>query len=284
MAKFKRFVDFFVTIEGEEGGELPEGAKSSDPEEAAKAAVEFVEDGHEDFGNHPQGKRVGDVQNRRSGKKISEELSASDQAFLAEMERELGGSSSPPQQPPSRPSDSGAPRTSLYDFNPMREGELAYDDFDTIYAGSGLSPSTSDDFNIYTVEQLLGSEHLAGQPPEIKRASLLVAMQARDVAVDDIISDAFERDQAIDAHDDALRHSLESIQQETSDKNAELQAEMERLLEELRASIESNNEKFARAQSSYEEWRELKRQEEERLFEAIAPFVSQHDNPVTVDD
>jgi len=113
---------------------------------------------------------------------------------------------------------------------------------------------------------------------------LLVAMQAGGVNVEQVMTDAYERDHAIDMHDEELAAQLAAIQMQLEEKNAELQAEMERMLEEMRLKIEENNHAPDAARHVYQEWRALKEQEEEVLFEAVSPFVDREENPITVDN
>ncbi len=52
----------------------------------------------------------------------------------------------------------------------------------------------------------------------------------------------------------------------------------------MRTKIAENNATLEAARESYRAWRELKKEEEKRLFEAVSLFVERADNPVSVDN
>ena len=156
---------------------------------------------------------------------------------------------------------------------------------DEVYDALGLPARDSTEFTIFTLMTLLNSDHLKGLPAATKRASLMVAMQARSVEVGDVISDAIHRDQALDMYDMELHEQLQSIEEETSLKNEELQEKMRQVMEEIRAEIEANNLALDSARESYQHWRVVKQEEETQLFEAVDPFVETGaDNEITVDN
>ena len=135
------------------------------------------------------------------------------------------------------------------------------------------------------MRELLESEHLRGLPTSTRRASLMVAMQARGVGVEEVIEDAFRRDEAIDRHDAQMAALLRGLEAEIAEKNESIQREMERLLEEMRGRVEANNAALDEARDAYQQWRGQKQGEEQLLYDAVAPFVrSPEENPVSVDN
>ncbi len=153
--------------------------------------------------------------------------------------------------------------------------------FEEVYAAAGLPGTVSSHFTIYKVEKLLGSQHLAGLGEKAKAASVLVAMEANNVGLKDVIQDAVARDKALDQYDQMLRRDIKNLKSEVETMNAAIEMEIEQFLERKRVEIARNNEKLAQAEQLYSSWQERKVAEEQRLFAAVSPFTEQ--NPITRD-
>ena len=65
-------------------------------------------------------------------------------------------------------------------------------------------------------------------------------------------------------------------------ENASLQAGIDELSRKNREKIQANLEAMAREQERFASWQARKRIEEQKLFEAVGPFVEK--NPVSVGD
>ena len=113
----------------------------------------------------------------------------------------------------------------------------------------------------------------------------MVALQARNVTVGEVIEDARRRDHALDEHDASLMEALLSLEDAVSEKNQAAQDRINALLEQLRLEIEANNRQLTEARELYDEWKAAKLAEEDRLFQTIRHFVEPgHPNPVSVDN
>jgi len=275
MSKLKKFANFFVTIESD-GSEVPADAASPDPDRAARAAKERAEAGPV---GKPVQKRVADLP----------EVNFDDDDFDIEaLERELASRPEPPKPQrtgvfaqaaptaPPKPTVSNAVGRNA-SFDPLP--------FEDIYSREGLPGELSSDFTVYTIEQLLANPHLANLPESTKTASLMVALQARNVTVGEVIEDARKRDHALDEHDAELMHTLLELEEVVVERNKEVEDRINALLEELRVEIESNNFQLAEAKELYREWKKNKVEEEERLFKTIRHLVEPGaSNPVSVDN
>jgi hypothetical protein len=295
MAGIKKVLNWFVTIETDETQPAPPAAASANPDEAAQAAKQQAARGP--VGKPPeQPRRVGQVQ-AGGGKTLEEEMAELD----AQIARERGEapqasapSSTRPMQaaPPVRPSA----RPTFDDLDLSEDAELDADaeegageprqhSFDALYKAAQLPGPEAPDFSVYKIERLLESEHLQGLRNDMKRASLLVAMQASNVKVDSVIADASKRDQILDSYDNNLALELDELEQQVTLQNEELEAEAKAVLERLQEQIAANNKQLADARSSYKSWKRAKKTEEQRLYNAIALFIAPGaDNPVTLDD
>jgi hypothetical protein len=275
MAGFKKVLNWFVTIETDETQQAPAKAASPNPDEAAQAAKQQAERGP--VGRQPeQPKRVGQIKSPSSGMSLEEELAA--------LDAELSGGA-----PPARASGDAPPapprRSAPIEREPSEDGVLTPASFEELYAQASLPGPHDAAFSIYKVEQLLSSPHLKGLDAMMKRASLLVAMQASNVKVEQVIADAFERDNALDTHDAELHFQLDMLEETITQQNNDIQREVEEMLRKMQEQIAQNNQTLQTARETYAEWKQAKKEEEQRLYDVISLFIEPGQrNPVSVDE
>jgi hypothetical protein len=134
-------------------------------------------------------------------------------------------------------------------------------------------------YTVLKVAQMLESDHLQALPPEVKRKSILVALDAAGVKVDDVVEDAVRRDRALDTFERVLEKHLDQLRTQTDAENREIEEEIARRAAELRARVDENRKKVEREEREFLAWRTRKQQEEQRIADAVGYFVSE--NPVT---
>lgn len=134
-------------------------------------------------------------------------------------------------------------------------------------------------FTIFKIADMLKSEHIRTLPPEIKRSSVLLALDAAGVKLQEVIEDAVRRDRALDTFELVQQRALDQLEARKAEENGKLQAEADRVLNELRVKIQANNDEIARERERMQTWRLQKQQEERRIADAVAPFASE--NPIT---
>ena len=135
-------------------------------------------------------------------------------------------------------------------------------------------------YSIEKVATMLASEHLRGLSPEVKRSSILVALEASGAKIEEVIQDAVRRDRALDSYERVLRKSLSDVQAKKADENRQIEAEMNKMLADYRARIQANNETLAKESERFSTWLTLKQHEERNIADAVSYFVSE--NPITV--
>jgi hypothetical protein len=150
--------------------------------------------------------------------------------------------------------------------------------FEQIYDAAGIAAPVHG-FTIFKIADMLKSEHIRALPVEIKRSSVLLALDAAGVKLQEIVEDAVKRDRALDTFELVQQRALDRLESEKAEDNKKLQAEADRVLNELRARIQANNDAVARERERIQTWRLRKQQEEKRIAEAVAPFASE--NPIT---
>ena len=150
--------------------------------------------------------------------------------------------------------------------------------FDQVYEAAEIQPPVHG-FTIFKIAEMLRSEHIRTLPVEIKRSSVLLALDAAGVKLQDVIQDAVRRDKALDTFELVQQRALEQLETRKADENKKLQAEADRVLNDLRTKIQANNDEVAKERERMQTWRLKKQQEEQRIADAVAPFVSE--NPIT---
>jgi hypothetical protein len=101
------------------------------------------------------------------------------------------------------------------------------------------------------VADMLQSEHIRNLPREVKRSSVLVALEAAGVAIQDVIQDAVKRDRALDAFERVQQKALEELEVRKSQENQQIQAEMDRLVAEHRSHIQANMTRWPKAKNGF---------------------------------
>src|ERR1051326_3289868 len=113
--------------------------------------------------------------------------------------------------------------------------------FDEIYKAAEI-PSPPQGYSILKVADMLQSEHIRNLPNDVKRSSILVALDAAGVNIKDVIQDAVRRDRAVDTFENVQQRALEDLEARKTKENSQIQAEIDRLISEQRAKIQKNND------------------------------------------
>jgi hypothetical protein len=150
--------------------------------------------------------------------------------------------------------------------------------FEEIYKAAEIPPAPQG-YSILKVASMLESEHIRNLPSDVKRSSILVALDAAGADIKDVIQDAIRRDRALDTYERVELRSLEELEAKKSQENAQIQAQIDKFLTEQRAKIQANNDEIAREKERFAGWRLKKQQEEKKIADTVGYFVSQ--NPIT---
>jgi hypothetical protein len=150
--------------------------------------------------------------------------------------------------------------------------------FAEIYQAAEIHPPAHG-FTIDKVGDMLRSEHIRALPRDVKRSSVLVALEAVGAPIQDVIQDAMKRDQALDTFESVQEKSLNQLEARKLQENQQIQAEIDRVLAEHRSRIQANNDEVAREKERFFAWRLKKQEEEQKIADAVSYFVA--DNPIT---
>jgi hypothetical protein len=146
--------------------------------------------------------------------------------------------------------------------------------FDQIYQGSSSKPPKIA-YGILKVASMVNSAHLAGMPPEGKRNSLLMALEAAGVEVEDLLQDAVVRQKALNDYEDGQLQKLKEIEAAKLEENHRIQMELDRITSQHISRIQANLDYIAHEQDQFRAWLRGKQQEAQRITEAAAFCVPQ---------
>jgi hypothetical protein len=151
-------------------------------------------------------------------------------------------------------------------------------DLSTVYETAKIE-TPAHGYTVLKVAEMLRSEHLQALPPDVKKRSILVALDAAGVAVDDIVRDAVRRDKALDTYERVLEQHHADLRARLSNENQAIEAEIAQRVSELRARIDENNKAVAADEAELRGWRARKQQDERTIADAVSYFVSE--NPIS---
>ena len=173
----------------------------------------------------------------------------------------------PMNKPNSQPAESATdPRADL----------LSYED---IYHAAGiLNPPSG--YGIQKVVDMLNSERLRDLAKEVKRASVLMALDAAGTSLDDLLRDATRRQQALDSYASSRRKQLEEFEAHKSQENAQIEAEMERLRAHYAERIQKNREQIDQEKAALRNWQGAMQHESQRIAEVLELCEKQTAAPV----
>lgn len=147
--------------------------------------------------------------------------------------------------------------------------------FEEIYRSAGIKGPRLG-YTIGKVIEMLHSEHIKSLPAEMKRSSLLMALEAAGVQVDEVLQDATLRQRAISSYEAIQRKHLEEYEARKAQENCAIQAEAERVAAEYAVRISGNLDEVAGEKESFRKWQTRKQHEAQGIADAVALCVTQN--------
>jgi hypothetical protein len=150
--------------------------------------------------------------------------------------------------------------------------------FEDIYKAAEIQ-TPPHGYSIMKVAEMLNSEHIRHLPAEVKKGSILVALEAAGVKIQDVIQDAIRRDQALDGFERVRQKSVEDIEARKLEENRKIQADLDKYIAEQNARLQANLEEVSKQKEQFASWRIQKQLEEQKIADCVAYFVA--DNPIS---
>lgn len=150
--------------------------------------------------------------------------------------------------------------------------------FEEVYSAAEIQAPTHG-YTIFKIAEMLQSEHIRNLPAGVKKSSVLVALDASGVKLEEVIQDAIRRDRALDTYERVQQKALDELEAKKKEENQGIQEALDRIVAEHRARIQANIDEVARTKGRFQDWRLRKLQEEQRIADAVSYFVTE--NPIT---
>ena len=128
-------------------------------------------------------------------------------------------------------------------------------------------------YNIDTLSAMLDSGHMQGMTPEVKRASVLMALEAAGIPVDELVRDGTKRLDALNAYEAAERKRFEDYEARKAQESAQIQLEIERMTAHCLERIKHNLGEVTQAKDALLNWQTIKQKEAQRITDAVALFT-----------
>ena len=174
----------------------------------------------------------------------------------------------------------GAPEHGKHDLQPeARATEEAsqgpFASFEEVYRGAPVKSSKAA-YTILKVAEMVNNPYLGGMSADAKRNSILMALEAAGVSVDDLLQDAMVRQRALNDYEETLQRRLKEFETRKLEENRQVQNELDRLTAEHIGRIQSNLDELARQQDVFRAWQKDKQQESRRISDAAGICVPQN--------
>ena len=149
---------------------------------------------------------------------------------------------------------------------------------DDIYRAAGIM-SLRLGYSINTVTEMLNSDHIRGLPNEVKRAAVLMALETAGIPVDEVLADAAQRREAINAYEAGQQKHVEEYELRKNEENDQIQAEIERVTAQLADRMKQNLDEVVSVKDTFRQWQTLKQTEAQRISEATSLCEKQPSAP-----
>src|SRR5439155_20846107 len=117
--------------------------------------------------------------------------------------------------------------------------------FDQIYSAAEIAPPPNG-YTILKVADMLQSDLIRTAPVDMRKSSILLALDAAGVPLKSVIEDAIRRDRALDTYERVQQKAFEELQAKKQEENRQIEAEIEKLVAEWRSRSQANDEAGAR--------------------------------------
>jgi hypothetical protein len=142
---------------------------------------------------------------------------------------------------------------------------LSYDD---IYHAAGIMNPASG-YGIPKVVEMLNSQRIRDLSKEVKRASVLMALDAAGSSVEQVLCDATRRQEALNSYESSKKKQLEEFEAAKTRENSQIEQEMERVRAHYAERIEHNRDVIGQEKESLRNWQMAMQHELQRIAEVI---------------
>ena len=137
-----------------------------------------------------------------------------------------------------------------------------------IYRAAGImNPRRG--YSVRKVVEMLKSEHLVGLEKDMRRAAVLMALEAAGVSLGQVQQDAKGRQEALDYYEAEQTELVKAEWARKAEENIRIEEELERVKTQYVARVNRNLEAVARDKVTFDRWLTAKQQEVQSISAAI---------------
>jgi len=166
---------------------------------------------------------------------------------------------------------------------PAVDGDLAYQNellpLEEIYVAAGIvSPRRG--YTIKKVMEMLHSEHLSALSKEMRRASVMMALDAAGISVDEVLRDAQVRLEAIKSYEAEQKKLCDAEWARKAEEHVQLKTELEQVRTRFMERMKQTLDGIARDRARFGSWLSTMHEEAQSITEAaelcmkVAPPVA----------
>ena len=128
-------------------------------------------------------------------------------------------------------------------------------------------------YNIDAVSSMLDSNHLQGMTNDVKKASVLMAVEAAGIPIGELLQDGAKPLDALNSYEATERKRFEEYETRKSQESAQIQLEIERMTAHCLDRIEHNLVEVTQAKDAFLNCQTSKLKESQPVADAIALFT-----------
>jgi hypothetical protein len=137
-----------------------------------------------------------------------------------------------------------------------------------IYQAAGIVTPRKG-YGVNKVVEMLNSDHMRGLSKEMRRAAVLMALDAAGISLEKIQSDAKAREDALDSYETDQRKQAEAEWARRAEEVVQVQAELESIKAHYMARISRTLESVSKDKVRFSTWVATKQQETQSMSEAV---------------
>lgn len=180
-------------------------------------------------------------------------------------QRQQDGTDAPDKTAPTEAPVNKSQTNSAEGLTGRQNDLLSYED---IYHAAGILSARSG-YGVHKVVDMLNNDRIRDLSLDVKRASVLMALDAAGTSSDDLLQDAMRRQQALNSYEAGQQKQLEEFEARKAQENTKIQAEMDKVTAHYAERIQQNQDQVVRERESLHSWQMAKQYESQRIAEVI---------------
>jgi hypothetical protein len=172
------------------------------------------------------------------------------------------------KESPMHPTTQFAENDSTHSARAVPSFEIELLSTEDVYRAAGIT-SPRKGYGVSKVVEMLDSEHVFGLSQELKKAAVLMALDAAGVSIEQVQRDAKARHDALDSYETEQKKQAEAEWARKAEAITKVQSELESIKAHYAARISRDMEALARDKARFSTWVTIKQQEAQSMSGAV---------------